>query len=289
MAETSEDPVRKIPSPIRRAVRQRCGFGCVVCGLPLYEYEHMMEWAEVHRHVAEEITLLCDQHHREKSSGLLPIDAVRKANADPFNRRAGVSAPYSLHYSGQQVSVDIGSNTMTASTASDFVALLIDGMPIVGFRFEDGHYLLNVALFDVTNECVMQIVDNELVYSAGPWDVEFVGTRLIIRAAARQIFIDLTFEPPSAFRLTRGRLLFNGVELFIAPTYALIVNNTTLLQRNGVGGFPIGLNVGEDTRNLPCGFRIAGVPRYEVDRVAALKWAREQLGADPTPDGSTSD
>lgn len=36
---------RNIPLPIQREVRQRCGFGCVICGMPLYEYEHMEEWA----------------------------------------------------------------------------------------------------------------------------------------------------------------------------------------------------------------------------------------------------
>jgi len=259
-----------------------------VCGLPLYEYEHMMEWAKVRRHVSDEITLLCDRHHREKTSGLLPIEAVAEANAAPFNLREGVSAAYSLHFSGPQVSVDIGSNTMTASTGLDFAALMIDGPPIVGFRFEDGHYLLNVSLFDVVNECVLQIVDNELVYSADPWDVEFVGTRLIIRAAARKIFIDMTFDVPSGFRLSRGRILFNGIEVFIAPTHALIVNNTCLLRGNSVGGFPAGLNIGTDPRQIPSAFRIRGISRYEVDRRAALDWARDQLGSDPEPDSSAS-
>ncbi|MGU5889575.1 hypothetical protein, partial [Aeromonas hydrophila] len=82
---------RNIPLPIQREVRQRCGFGCVICGMPLYEYEHMEEWANVKRHVAEEITLLCDQHHREKTGGLLPKEVVRDANKNPFNLRKGVS------------------------------------------------------------------------------------------------------------------------------------------------------------------------------------------------------
>ena len=63
---------RNIPLPVQREIRQRCGFGCVICGMPLYEYEHMEEWAVVQRHVADEITLLCDQHHREKTAGCFP-------------------------------------------------------------------------------------------------------------------------------------------------------------------------------------------------------------------------
>ncbi len=29
----------EIPEAMKREVRQRCGFGCLICGLTLYEYE----------------------------------------------------------------------------------------------------------------------------------------------------------------------------------------------------------------------------------------------------------
>src|SRR5262249_16069797 len=93
-------PSKEIPRPIKRQVRQRCEFGCVICGLPLDEYEHMEGFAKVKRHVAKEITLLCDRHHREKTGGLLPLSDVRDADRNPFNKREGVSPPYNLHYSG---------------------------------------------------------------------------------------------------------------------------------------------------------------------------------------------
>src|SRR5215470_1873155 len=87
-----------IPEPTKRLIRQRCGFGCVICGLPLYEYEHMLGWANVERHEAAEITLLCDQHHRERTNGLLPIEAVKQANTDPINFKTGLAKPYDLHF-----------------------------------------------------------------------------------------------------------------------------------------------------------------------------------------------
>jgi hypothetical protein len=92
MNQTIENPTsRNIPLPIQREIRQRCGFGCIICGLPLYEYEHMEGWASVKRHVAEEITLLCDKHHKEKTNGLLPLDMVREAINNPYNLREGIS------------------------------------------------------------------------------------------------------------------------------------------------------------------------------------------------------
>ncbi|WNG79930.1 hypothetical protein C6A86_016810 [Mycobacterium sp. ITM-2016-00316] len=56
-----------IPDPMKREVRQRCGFGCVICGHPIYEYEHMDDYAVVKRHGVANITLLCDGHHRLKT------------------------------------------------------------------------------------------------------------------------------------------------------------------------------------------------------------------------------
>jgi hypothetical protein len=274
-----EEAKRDIPPGVRRAVRQRCGFGCVICGLPLYEYEHMAGWANVHRHEAAEITLLCDRHHREKTGGLLPIAAVRAADADPFNRRMGVSAPYALHYAGDECGVVIGSNSFSASTQSDLAAVMVDGIPLVGFRFEDGHYLLNVLLFNEANELVLQVADNELVYSSQPWDIELVGTRLILRAGAGSIFIDINFRPPNGLAIERGRLLCNGAELFVRPEFALLVNNASLIVRNSSQGGVVGLNIGADPRGLPSAFRFDRIPRYGYDRAGAIRWARKRMGA----------
>lgn len=93
MPESSRLTPRDIPLPVARVVRQRCGFGCVLCGLPLYEYDHLAGFANVQRHEAEEITLLCDRHHREVTAGLLPRNEVIAANGAPFNHRTGVSKP----------------------------------------------------------------------------------------------------------------------------------------------------------------------------------------------------
>jgi len=47
MNEELEKPTcRNIPLPIQREVRQRCGFGCVICGTLLYEYDHILTSAQ---------------------------------------------------------------------------------------------------------------------------------------------------------------------------------------------------------------------------------------------------
>src|SRR5450759_3186045 len=139
---------------MQREIRQRCGFGCVICGLPLYDYEHLKGWANVKEHVAADITLLCDRHHREKTGGMLPLEEVVRANADPYNLRTGVSAPYDLHYSGETCEAVVGGNTFTTTDrgyGTIMIPVSIDGIPVLGFVLADGHLLLNLVLFDECN------------------------------------------------------------------------------------------------------------------------------------------
>jgi hypothetical protein len=60
-------------------------------------------------HVPSELTLLCDDHHREKTVAFLPNQRVIEANQRPFNIINGVTAPHSLRYSGREFSLVIGS------------------------------------------------------------------------------------------------------------------------------------------------------------------------------------
>lgn len=249
--------------------------------MPLYEYEHMLGWAEVQRHVAEEITLLCDQHHREKTSGLLPLEVVRQANESPFNLGQGDSKPYDLHYSGTECEAFIGGNrftTMDAGNGTAMTALMIDDTPMLGFVLSEGHLLLQVNLFNEANELVLRIADNELVYSVSPWDVRLIGRRLEIREDLGQFLIEIEFEVPNVVRVLRGRFLRNGVEVLVAPDYALVTNNRTLISSNTMLNCGAGLVIGASEQEGPCVFRVTGVPRYWAgQRVQAVAWAEARL------------
>jgi hypothetical protein len=270
-----------IPLPVQRAVRQRCGFGCVICGLPLYEYEHMLGWANVWRHVADEITLLCDQHHREKTSGLLPIDEMQRANSEPFNMRSGVSKPYDLHYSGTACEAVIGGNSFTISDAgygTSMAPVVIDGTPLLGFVLGDGHLLLHLNLFDDCNKLVLRIANNQLVYSTSPWDIRLVGRRLAIREAAGQFLIEITFEVPNRIVITRGRFMLNGVELVVRPEYALITNNRMLMSGGSAINCSGGLVIGPMDNESGAMIRVDGVRRYSAEASErAIAWAEERM------------
>jgi hypothetical protein len=135
---------RNIPEPIKREVRKRCGFGCIICGLPLYQYHHLSGWANTKEHVAEDITLLCDRHHREKHGGLLANSSVIEANKNPFNLQAGVSKPYSLHYSGNEFTIQLGQTKFIIENPQDgsFLApIVMDRLALISFILFDNHLL----------------------------------------------------------------------------------------------------------------------------------------------------
>ncbi len=255
---------RDIPDPIKRVVRQRCGFGCVICGKPLYEYDHLLGWANVHRHVADEITLLCDQHHRERTNGLLPAAGVASANQNPFNLRLGVSPPYDLHYSGYECVANFGNNVFTVEDrgyGTILVPLIIDGMAPVVFTLADGHLLLSVTLFDEANRAVLRIDQNQLMYTIDQWDIEFAGRALTIRAGRGDVFIDITFEPPNRIQFNRGRVLFNGVEILLAEEYVWLSNNRGLIRRSYFNG-NFGIVLGPPDPPAGCAMRLPNVSRY---------------------------
>ena len=279
MSTSQTTPRPPIPPALEGEVRRRCGFGCVICGLPLYEYEHMLGWANVQRHVAEEITLLCDMHHREKTNGLLPMEEVQAANEAPFNLREGVSKPYNLHYNGPRCETIIGSNkfSMNVGDGPVSIPLVIDGRALILFNSLDNHFLLNLELFDEFNHPILRIANNELQYSVTPWDIRLRGRNLLIRAAERRILVDISFEVPNRIVINRGRLLFNGVEIVLQPDYALIVNDGNLLDQNEVINMPIGLMIGSRDFSGPAAFHIPNVPRYSGSTLAAMRRARRRI------------
>ena len=284
------EPRPPIPSDIKRKVRQRGGFGCVICGRPLYQYDHLVPWSEVEEHEPDNLILLCDQHHREKTSGLLPIEQVIEANEAPANLATGVSSPYDLHYGGQGCEALIGSNVHTWPEMHDglmTVPVLIDDTPIVMFRVEDGHLLLTVQLFDEDNELLVQVVDNELVFSTEEWDVEFVGRQLTVRSAPRKIFVGMTFEPPSCIVIDRGRIWRNGIEIRIQPACITVGQGNTMSGCHATNCF-FGLATGDLPQGLGGGAFYIGSPRSDFpiasteDRVMRIGVPHDQ---GPSEDG----
>jgi hypothetical protein len=204
----------------KRQVRRRCGFGCVVCGLPIYHYDHILGYAQVQRHRPEEITLLCGFHHDLKTRGILPNEEVVAANEHPANLQHGTTAPFTWSRFRNRCAIVLSSDVFGIEDLIEgegFAVFVVDGMVLLGLRYLDEHLLLTMSIFDEFNQLILQIVDNEMLLSTDQWDVEVEGPSLILRQALREILIDVRFEPPDRIHIRRGRFLLNGVEIVIQP------------------------------------------------------------------------
>lgn len=262
----SNNPSRNIPEPIKREVRQRCGFGCVICGLPIYDYDHLKQWAIVKEHVADDITLLCPSHHREVTSGRLPRDMVLEANKAPYNFKHGRSTPTILYYQGDSCDFIIGNNKFSMDERSrhkQLIAFMVDGIPILSFNFDQGHLLLNAVLFDERNFPILNIFNNQLVYALDQWDIKLTGKKLIIRSGLRKVFLEITFETPNIVIINSGRLLCNGVEIKVDKGWVIVGNSQELLIGSAYRNFHCCYNIGYDPHKLSSAIRTPHVNRYK--------------------------
>lgn len=204
----------EIPLPIRREVRQRCGFGCVICGLPLYEYDHMIEYSVVKEHKADNLTLLCDRHHREKTNKLLSLEQVQKANRNPYNILNKDSSPYLLNFAGTDFSIILGEVRQTIPNVNqerDFlIPFLVNNKRLISLDIIEGKIFFNLVLLDENGNLLLKIFENELIYNTEQWDIEFVGRRLKIRKGLGEIIFDIEFLIPNSVQIHKAEFNCDG-------------------------------------------------------------------------------
>lgn len=271
-----------IPDPMKREIRQRCGFGCVVCGLPLYDYEHVEGWANVQRHVEGEITLLCAQHHREKTNGLMTYAQVRRANENPINVSRGVSAPFGLHFELDKYSTVhavIGGNRFSTSRQTQTALITVDDIDLVWVRIdENGYVFLHLNIFDELNNLALIVVGNELQFTSSLWDVTFEGTTLTLREAKQSLLLQITFLPPRTISIDRGCLLCNGVEVVVTPN--LIYCDGRLMAGSISHNCEAGLIIGRNQRGIGAGYAWPDVQRRTAEQRRTCKQGATKAGSE---------
>lgn len=267
-----------VSAGIKRQVRKRCGFGCVICGVPIYEYEHMLEWAIVKRHVAEEITLLCPTHHTEKTKGLLPLKKLAAANIDPFNKRIGSTKNYPLHYDGTTIKMILGNSEVSYSNIENgkfVIPLLIDNDALIYFNVEDDQIFVNLNMFNSNNDCVFQVIANEIIINLENWDVEWVGLKLTIRENLGNILLEIIFNVPSEINITRAKIFRNGIEILIDSGNFFLVNNSVFFRSLKVSDSFVGIAIGvKDPSVGGVGIWLGDVQRSGFDRAEAFKFMK---------------
>jgi trigger factor len=143
---------------------------------------------------------------------------------------------------------------------------------------EEGHILLRLLAFDELNNPIICIDDNEIVYGIDNWDVQWVGQKLTIREGHRKILLEIVFQPPHTVIISKGRFLYNGVELILREDLLFCSNNSSSYSDCRIGGnYNAGLSFGHSSGRYSPMFLIQNLPRYDLDRKQARADLRRLL------------
>ena len=214
---------RSIPQAIKREVRQRSKFGCVMCRCAFYQYEHIDPPFETAReHSPDNICCLCGRCHDSVTRGRISKAAVRVA----YNRVQGQSnedagppiGPLDYHDGRAQLAIGglvyaSAVRTMLRYHGEDLITVRpgIDG--------EQGS--ISAVFTDDEGDIILRLVENEWVGDLENWDIEVTGARIVVRKKLGEIALAIRLEPPGRVVVERLDMRFwDGHLLASEYTYA---------------------------------------------------------------------
>lgn len=234
---------RHIPADVARQVRERCGFGCVVCGSAIIDYEHFdPEFKNATAHEPKGIILLCPTHHRAKG-GFIARSTLAAAANDPFCKRNGYTrTPLDL----QNATTRVGPFRAIGCQ----VVLQLQGEPVIWFsppEAEGGPNRLNLVLRRQNGSDLVRITDNVWQASASAADVKLtsgdISGRIEVRDEDGPVFA-ARIHPPHAIDVNvfrswaGGRLYALGRE--VSGQSSLVIDGRTVMVSNGTGMTAVG-------------------------------------------------
>lgn len=211
MANTNDHGLsRTIPEAVKREVRQRCGFGCVICGLGFYDYEHFApDFVDSTEHNPDGMTLLCPRCNQLRARGRLSRETVAQANQNPFCIRNG-HAHEMFDFHSEPIEIMFAGVTFYDCTH----LIMVNGRSILSVTpplKENFPVLLSGLFCDSVGREALVINENEWSANIGTWDVECIGPRITIRTGLGNIALILRMNAPRGITIERVDMLFEGV------------------------------------------------------------------------------
>ncbi|EOX0155602.1 MULTISPECIES: hypothetical protein [Klebsiella pneumoniae complex] len=201
---------RTIPADVKREIRQRCGFGCVICGVGFYDYEHFApDFVDAKEHNPEGMTLLCPRCNQNRARGRLSRETVAEANKNPVCIRNG-HANEMFDFHSEPIEISFAGVTFYDCTH----LIMVNGRPILSVTpppKENSPVLLSGLFCDSLGREALIINENEWSVNIGTWDVECVGPRITIRTGPGKIALILRMNAPRGIIIERLDMLFEGV------------------------------------------------------------------------------
>jgi hypothetical protein len=198
-----------LTSDQKRQIRQNAGFGCVICGKAIGQYEHIdPPFSESKEHDPSKMTYLCASHHEEVTRGHRSKESVAKAALNPIAKKAGFSFG----------AFDVGSDSPTVTIGPVVVQSCKSIITVLGNEVLAIHdpeepgapFRLNAEMRDAAGRIIFSIQDNEWKIRHGNWDAEIVGSQIVIRESLGNIALRIRTDPPSSLFVEKMNMRYRG-------------------------------------------------------------------------------
>ena len=255
MTKNHQNLTRPIPEAAKREVRQRDGFGCIVCGSAFYQYDHLgTEFKDAETHDPRQIVLLCGGCHDRKTRGALSTETLQIHAQSPYCIQANFSwGP--LDVGREHPEIVLG--TLTATNVRSL--LTIDGEDVFSIGpplVTHGPFTVNASLYDKSGRQTIKIVSNEFQAGVSNWDVEIIGPRVTIRSAPGKFDLVIRMEPPHRLVIERLDMVYKSFSIQCREGQETIIEGAgTLLMTTGAtfDGYDVAINVSGSSLSMGVG------------------------------------
>jgi hypothetical protein len=228
-----------IPEPLKRELRQESYFGCILCGNPIIQYHHIIPYSEVQCHEKENLAILCLEHHFRVTCGEIPSNLIIKAKEKPYNKNVTSVRKNFLLGDYNNLILNIGSITFLRTP----IPIMIKNEPLLTIKPDlSGNALLSAKIYDVNNELLVRIIDNEwIAYKSDiVWDIKYFPGHLKICSDIRKILLEFSINEDKLD--LRANMFFDGVNVNATPDYILwntnkFIGNEGTNITDGIIGF----------------------------------------------------
>ena len=213
---------RTIPTEVRREIRRRSKFGCVICRCAVYQYEHIdPPFAEASAHDPAKMCLLCGRCHDQVTRGRVSKQTVLRRYLEVQNSEA-VGRPFeALDLYSSRIDVHIGS----AIFEQPRTILEINGEAILSISpAHDGEAFpsLNGVFYDTRQREILRIDDNVWFAQNTAWDVQVTGTSLAILVDGNRVALRMELSPPNLVRLVELDLYKDNCHVLVRDGQLLV-------------------------------------------------------------------
>lgn len=202
---------RYIKENVKLAIRQKCGFGCVICGNAIIQYHHFNPtFAEAESHAVEGITLLCGTCHDMVHKNMISMKKVMDADAKPYCINTA-PAKSKIFLGDTSLPVKLGPSSICAKSIFKYDNNVI-------FGFNDPEYIgapirLNAIFTDNVGREILCIENNEWIVGSDCFDIEITHSQMTIKKKSGEVSMEMDLSMEGNIQINKIDMEYKGFKI----------------------------------------------------------------------------